>query len=155
MDTSFNIRKALISDAERIYQLSTICNELDVHTPYTYWVVLELFPNHCFVLEADGEIVGFITSIISGNTLFLWQMGVLPEFRRHKYGRDLLERAVDSVPPHFDLKITIDPSNNVSHSLFQSFAEKHNYTFECVREINDDLDESFIRNENVYVLKRR
>jgi L-2,4-diaminobutyric acid acetyltransferase len=140
------IRPVVESDAATLLALAKQCPPLDVHTPYTYWTLSRYFGGTSFVAEVDGRAVGFITSVVSGSTLFVWQIGLLAEHRGSGAAGSLLEavhrRAVELGLS--DIETTITASNGPSNGLFRAYAEKYGATIEVIDEVvvpeHEDLE---------------
>lgn len=140
------IRPVSETDAVLLHRLAVLCPPLDVHTHYTYWVLCHLSGNGCFVAEDDGVPVGFTTSLRDGDSIFLWQIGILPSHR----GTGLSSRLIGAVVEHAgaqgvaELQFSIDPSNVASRAAFAAFAEGTQSSLTRIGSVDlhdDDLDE--------------
>lgn len=118
--------------------LATACAPMDVHTPYTYWVLCTRFSTTCFVLLHDNEPIGFLTAVRNGNELFIWRVGVLPEWRGQGLAQTLIHYIVSLRRPNEDVRLTIAPDNYASLGAFQAYCEKHG--LQLVREPGFDPD---------------
>lgn len=101
---------------------------LDVHTPYTYWVLTNYFAEYCFVAAGrGGKAVGFLTAVVNDGKALIWQAGVLPECAGRKIGQALLdclirrlrERGVSTA------ETTIAGSNAASRALLLHYCERN------------------------------
>lgn len=102
--------------------------EVEVITDFTWMVVHRYFRNLCFVAEVNGEIVGFVTAIRGSadiNVVYLWQIRVLPAFRKQGIASrlimSLIKKLKDIEVAYFE--VSIDPSNIKSLSLFKKTAD--------------------------------
>lgn len=122
------IRRLNSQDIHSIRDLVAKCKPLDLHTLYSYWIIIQYFNKYSFVLESSSQQVGLITSLDkkldSKKILFIWQIGVIPEFRGKKLGEKLLHHLVESALNdginYF--QFSIDPNNTASLKTFQSIA---------------------------------
>jgi L-2,4-diaminobutyric acid acetyltransferase len=104
---------------------------LDLNSSYSYLMMAELFPETCLVVEDCGEIVAFTTGFEfkkSPDTLFIWQIAVKPEYRKHKLAQKMLYHLVEDTGAHY-VQATIEQANKASFGLFESVAEKFNTKF--------------------------
>jgi len=134
-------------------QMAINCPPLDVHTPYTYWVVVNFFSDECFFLVDDDKIVGSIMTLTKGNTIFVWQIAILEEYRSKGYSAMLYGSVFEYGKEHGMKKImvSIDPGNKRSLAALYSFCEKNAYTVEVSGDIDIDIpDESCKEFEDLY-----
>ena len=109
-----NCRNATIADLEVIHQVETVCfppNEAASLTSLSKR--LQVFPHHFWLLENEGQIIGFINGMVSNNKtisddMFVqadlhnengsWQsvfgLAVLPAFRRKGYAEKLIAHLI-------------------------------------------------------------
>jgi L-2,4-diaminobutyric acid acetyltransferase len=125
----YNIRRAKRGDLEGIYALVKETRVLDVHTPYTYWVMNEGYEKLMLVADNGGEIIGYVGGLSAfrePNATFIWQIGVLPSWQRRGIGMALLDKFVESSIKIGATKIytTISDQNEASLLLFASFTQK-------------------------------
>jgi hypothetical protein len=59
-------------DSETLFNLAKNNPPLDVHTPYTYWVIAKYFSDTSFILEQNGVPIGFITALETPEFIFIW-----------------------------------------------------------------------------------
>lgn len=151
------VRGLASEDSELLLRLARACPPLDVHTPYTYWVVSHLFAGTSFVLMdgASGRTAGFLTGIPSGDgrTLFCWQVGVLPEYRGWG-GSGLLFGAAARqarVLGMTRMETTISPENPISRAALGGFVLREDLTAETVRDI-DVPERGEDPNETLYAI---
>lgn len=125
-------RRAVEADAVALGGIARQCPPLDVHTPYTYWVLATFFSETCMVAEADGEPVGMLLSVPFRNSLFLWQYGVLPERRRQGIATRMLSiTAMEAkLAGREQVVATVTPGNSASLEALGSVASRLGFWFE-------------------------
>lgn len=139
----YTLRNATESDAPRLRRLAQLCPPLDVHTPYTYWVLAKYHGKSSFVLEQDGRPVGFITALEAPSAVFIWQIGILPDHR----GQGLSYRLIDAVLGYArgvskPLEVTIAADNDASNAAFTGACQKASAALEALdRVVVTDLDD--------------
>ena len=89
------LRNAAGSDAGLLRHMARSCPPLDLHTSYTYWVAAEYFGSGSYILEDDGICAGYIMTVQTPETIFVWQIGILPEYRGRGLSRRLIDRVLD------------------------------------------------------------
>ena len=121
------IRKPLADDGFHIHQLIAQSPPLDLNSTYSYYLMCDHFRDSCVVAEADGAIVGFISSYRlpqRPDHLFVWQVVVDHEYR----GNQIASRMLDALIQRFDgeeirfIEVTVNPSNSASRALFERLA---------------------------------
>ena len=120
-----SLRRAGAADLEGIRSFVAGSPPLDLHTPYTYWVLLHWFSDYCFVAEEEEEFAGFLTALpVPDSSLFIWQIGVAHRFRGQGVGTRLLEAAVGKAREKGAGRIcfSIEAGNAGSLGLFRRFA---------------------------------
>ncbi len=128
---SGTVRETRPDDATAICQLAAELKPLIQHTPYTYWVLCNYAHRRAFVAEKDGQLVGFVTSVLSDAdppVLLVWQLGVVPEAR----GTGLADRLLDRVAQAgrrsgaTAIEATIEEDNPASRRAFERLASRLN-----------------------------
>lgn len=143
---SYQIRNASHEDGKLMRWLAKECGTLDLHTPYTYWVNANYFAQSCFIMEKDGEPVGYLMAIDTPETVFAWQIGVKKEFRGQGLSFGLIEACVDyarSVKKN--VEVTIAKENLASYHSFVSACKKLGLRMERMDEaiVKDLVEPSF------------
>lgn len=149
----YSVRNVSDADAALLRHLSKMCPPLDVHTPYTYWVIAKYHAFSSFILECDSNPIGFITALDTHETVFIWQIGILEEYRRKGLSEMLISAVFNySKSVSKDLEVTIAAENKASKSAFLSICKKQNAAIEEneVIEIRDLDDYSFKETEIKY-----
>lgn len=144
-------------DGPVVRKLAADCTTLDLHTPYTYWVICNFFGGVGSLLKEDGKPVGYIMNLISGEKFFIWQIGVLGEYRR----RGLATRLIDASVSHArrkgarEILVTIAAENQASYRTFQNYCQSKGLPFEKAgdAEIKDLVDKDFRECETVYRIR--
>lgn len=121
------VRPALEGDGALLWELARAAGTLDLNSPYAYMMTCRNFADTCAVAEVFGMPAGFVAAHrvpVRPHTLFVWQVGVLPEFR----GLGIAKRLLDSLMGQPGcagvraLEATVTPGNAASKALFASFA---------------------------------
>lgn len=142
------IRNGNVADIDNIRKLVQSLPPLDLHTSFSYWVLLAYFPHLFFVAVDDraGEIIGFVSGIVSpddARVCYLWQLGVRQDRRRSKCAALLTEyflqaaRRLHCRAIHF----SIAPQNMLSLNTAKRFSDRHALAIRKVGDvhINDSL----------------
>ncbi|WP_142847459.1 diaminobutyrate acetyltransferase [Telmatospirillum sp. J64-1] len=115
-----------------MWELVRAAGTLDLNSCYVYLMLARWHAATSIVAEAaddeNGPLAGLITAYRlpeQPDHLFVWQVGVAPEYR----GIGLAGRMLDSLVRRLDpaplmVETTISPSNTASQSLFRSFARR-------------------------------
>lgn len=150
----YTLRNINESDHAIMRSLAKKCPPLDLHTQYTYWVNAAYFPDCSFILESDGEPVGYIMTVENSRILFIWQIGILPEHRGKGLSGQLISACLDyAASCGKKIQVTIAEDNIASYRSFLSACEKKGYKPEKVDTVrvtdNDDpgFEECEIRYE--------
>lgn len=118
------------SDVAQLHFLAEKCPPLDVHTHYTYWVICKFFSASSFLLSVENENVGYITAIETENIIFVWQIGILEQYRGQGYSHLLIDSVVDYAKrKQKNLAVTIAEENKVSFSAFNNYCVKNGLSF--------------------------
>ncbi|WP_017473534.1 diaminobutyrate acetyltransferase [Amphibacillus jilinensis] len=134
-------------------QLWRLVNQttLDNNSAYKYIMMSHYFTDTCVVAKNDQHVVGFITGFISPkqpDTVFVWQIGVDPEYSGRGIGSSLLTTLMDQVKDKGVnyIEATITPSNKASQALFKKFASHH----QAVCNIQSFFTEDLFPNNSEY-----
>lgn len=125
--SSFALRKPEPRDGSEIYGLVERCKPLDVNSRYAYMLVSYHFRDTSVVAESSDGIVGFISGYLpptSPDALFIWQVAVDPQARRHGLAKTMLREILSRQNLHriVFLETTVTPTNLASATLFRSLA---------------------------------
>ena len=125
------IFQAYSKDYDIFYHSASVNKPLDVHTPYTYWVVLNLFNDCCFYIKENDEIIGTIMCVKNNKKIFIWQIAVMEKYRKKGYSHKLYDCVFNYAKNNNYRKIclSINPQNENSYYAIQKYCLKHNYSF--------------------------
>jgi L-2,4-diaminobutyric acid acetyltransferase len=123
------IRSLKPQDIGTVRELIDYCKPLDLHTPFTYWILSEYFNNTCLVLEDDDIIVGYTGGMKSSSldgVFYLWQIGLMPDYRGKGYFSMLLDSIVEEVKRLgcHSLEFSVLSDNYQSINAFSNYAKK-------------------------------
>ncbi len=127
--TIINIEPATKEDAPAIHRLVEACKTLDHNSRYLYLLLCTHFNRYTLTAKTnDGTLAGFASSYPHpklNNTLFIWQVGVSPDYRKHGIGsrliHDLISIACESGMTY--IEATVTPSNRASINMFKKMAK--------------------------------
>lgn len=148
-----SIRNVTTKDSELLRNICKQCPPLNVHTPYTYWVMCKYYSDSCFILLDDNKPIGYIISIETDTCLFFWQIAVLEEYRGKGYSQLLIDKImIYAISIYKDIEVTIDPNNIASNSAFSKYCIEHDWSFEKIDECKFTSDDNslFFEYEIVY-----
>ena len=123
------LRRPVLADGLLVWELVRLSGTLDLNSCYLYLLLCDQFADTCVIAQQGDQIQGFVTAYIrpdKSDTLFVWQVGVLPSARgkglakamlRHLWGRDVC-RSLKW------LEATVSPSNQPSRNLFAAMASE-------------------------------
>jgi len=123
------IRSLESRDIAAVRELIDYCKPLDLHTPFTYWILSEYFNNTCLVLEDEDIIVGYTGGMKSSSmegVFYLWQIGLMPDYRGKGYFSMLLDKIIEKVKSlncnYLEFSVLSD--NYQSINAFSNYAKK-------------------------------
>ena len=155
------IRKLRESDIEDLRKFVNDNKPLELHTPFTYWVLSKYFKNTCLVMEDNEMIIGFATGFKSNSeedTFYIWQIGISDENRGKNYASLLLDNMF-KIAKELDCKriqFSVAPDNNSSYKAFHKFASKNSLS---LKDIGDVKYEDYLTDkkefENLYEIEIR
>lgn len=152
--TNIAVRNITKEDGPILRKLASDCGPLDVHTPYTYWVVSSFFGETGFVLEEEEKPIGYIMNLQKNDILFIWQIGILSEYRGNKFTRKLLDAVFKYARENGikEILVTIASENKTSYFSFEKYCQLNKMVFEKAKEvkITDLIDEGFCECEIMY-----
>lgn len=130
-------------------ETSKKCDYLGVHTPYSYWVVCNFFGDSCFMIKDQENIIGTIMTVRNKDTLFVWQIGVMEEYRRKGYSQILYDAVLNFARQNGQTKIamSVDLENQASFRSINRFCKRNNLLSKQVGSVDivlpeEDYDES-------------
>ncbi len=155
MKASMYIRHLKEDDAPLLRNIAYKCPPLDVHTPYTYWVICRFFAKSSFIVEDNNMPIAYIAALETDDTVFIWQIGIIEKYRRKHISSLLIDNVVKyAEEKHKSVSVSIDKSNTASNAAFQSYCSTHSYTLQCIGSLSlyDLSDPLFSENEEIYTL---
>ena len=153
--SDITIRRAYEQDTNPIYNLVPELAPLTYHTRYTYWNLFRNFGNVCFVALDQDQPVGFITShptTTPENEWFIWQAGIVSEFR----GKGLIDKLQDRVVSiaresgAIALTTSIESDNPRSLGAFTRMAIRLGTSIEEISRFNLDSEDKTSAPEVLY-----
>ncbi len=135
------IRKCEIEDMDAIKKVVSHSRGLLHNNNYTYWMLLYNFGDTCYIAQHHNEKVGFISGMKNCNrdaTFFIWQLGVLPKYRRKGYATKLIRAIIRIAKKQKCRKVhfTIEATNHISEQVFYNFAKLDGYQLKRLNEID-------------------
>lgn len=113
-------------DGMILYELAKKNKPLDVHTPYTYWVIAKYFGNTSFLMFDDGRPIGYITSVYNGQKLLIWQICVSEEYRGKNYAQSLIDLVFEqALNLELSVEVAISDDNGTSKAAFEKYCKEH------------------------------
>lgn len=137
-------RASTAKDGIAVWQLVSQAGTLELNTAYFYLVFCSEFKETCLVAECDNQIVGAIIgyrSPASADTIFCWQIGVLPAWQGQGLASKMLNAWADTSqrPWLRYVTATVAEDNAASERLFKRFAKAQDATCEVVPYFTSDL----------------
>lgn len=129
-DTALTFRAAVPDDGKAMWSLVKAMGGLELNTAYFYILYCLDYADSCLVAEQDGELAGFVLGHRPPerqDALFVWQVGVSPDFRKQGLAGRMIEALLkrQSRPVHW-LEATVTPDNAASRRLFSGLARRLN-----------------------------
>lgn len=157
--TTVKLRTLTLADVGTLYDLAGACPPLEQHTYYTYWMLAAASHQISFIAEVDGKPVGFMTSMMSPESAVLWQLGVVPAYRKQGIGKKLLEATVDALLDRGarDFLVTATLGNDASLSTMKSLARQRGWGFELEGSLTmpPRAGETELQRENIFRMTPR
>jgi len=121
-------REPTVEDGEAIWRLVRGTGTLAENSPYSYLMFCRSFADTCIVAEAGDRLAGAVIAYAPPQTpdvLFVWQIVVHPDYRRHGLGIRMLDQLLDRPACAWigRVEATVTPSNEASMGLFTKLAE--------------------------------
>ena len=156
-----DIRNASIKDLDRIYELETACfSPAEAATYDALKQRLEVFPNHFWLLERDGELVAMVNGMTTNNGnledlmyrdaslhnedgkyQMMFGVETRPDQRRKGYASILMKEAIK------------DCRNDSRKGVILTCKEEHVPFYEKLGFINNGVADSNHANETWYLMK--
>ena len=144
-----SIRTVSVSDVSDVRVFVDRCKPLTLHTAVTYGVLFRNFSELCFVFEDNERIIGFLAALRGtshSDAVYVWQLGVSADMRGQGISHKLLDALAQSSKSIgiSKLHVGIEPSNDVSLKVFESYARKQNQSLKEIGQVDfaDELSRS-------------
>lgn len=127
---SIVVRRPRARDAASVRHMITELGVLEPISCYGYLLLCTHFASTCLLAEQGAELMGCVLAYRPPNqrdSVFVWQVGVLPSARGLGLGRRLLSSLIEQPrcrSARF-LTATVSPDNEASLGLFRGFARAH------------------------------
>jgi len=115
----------------RLYEIVSKCPPLDLNSKYAYFLIGEHFSKTSIVVTDGQDIIAMTSAYVNPqkeDTLFIWQVAVLPEYRGmnlgHKMINEILKRPLLKKIKY--LETTITEKNTASKKVFLNLAKNLN-----------------------------
>lgn len=147
------IRNVVESDNAILRYMAGKCSPLDVHTLYTYWIICKFYSKGSFILLSDDQPAGYIMSIETGEEVFVWQIGLLSEYRGKGYSNMLIDKVISYARAmNKNVGVSIALANKASYGAFSSYCRSNGLSFENdgSLSIRDMIDSSNDEDEQIY-----
>jgi L-2,4-diaminobutyric acid acetyltransferase len=124
---NMHFRTPSIEDGLAVWRLVQATGTLEVNTAYFYLIFCEEFQNSCLLAEQDGQVVGVVLGFRrpkSIETLFCWQIGVLPSARGQGLAKQMLKAWIRLAGNESVTRVqaSVAKDNVASDRLFRAFA---------------------------------
>ncbi|MFD5178271.1 diaminobutyrate acetyltransferase [Nocardia sp. NPDC058379] len=123
------LRPPRLGDGAQLWRIARDSQVLDVNSSYAYLLWCRDFAATSLVADSDGRAVGFVIGYVrpeAPDTVFVWQIAVVAEFRGRGLAGRILHTLLDAVAPAgiTTLETTISPGNTASQALFAAVARE-------------------------------
>lgn len=131
------MRSPRLEDAARLWRALAEIGKLERNSCYAYLLLCSHFAETCLLAEHGGALTGFVLGYrLPGDpeTMFIWQVGVVPAERQTGLARALLHSLLEQ-PACRGIRFvtaTIDLTEVAPRALFRSFARDRGVTCEEV-----------------------
>jgi predicted GNAT family acetyltransferase len=139
------------------FDLANRCQPLDLHTPFTYWVISKYFGKNSFILESNNQNIGFITSIYNDQFFCIWQIGIIDEYRKKGLSTLLIDKAINyAVAKNYKtIQVSIAPNNKDSYCSFVNYSIQKGYSMTKVSDLTvlDSIIQNFEEQEDLFEIE--
>lgn len=126
-ERELTIRRPFVQDGADMWRLTGETKALDINSVYAYLMMCDMFADTCAVAFLNDRLAGIVTGYrkpAAPDTLFIWQIGVHPDYQGEGIGkrliRNLLEREALSDIRY--VEATVGTGNEPSRQLFVRLA---------------------------------
>jgi diaminobutyrate acetyltransferase len=139
------LRNVRSEDAELLRSVAGETPPLEIHTPYTYWVMCNYQRESSYILTINDEFAGYVLCVSNKNTIFIWQICILSKFRDKKLSHVLIDKIfTDASVTRKNIQMTIVESNTKSLTMFQNACRRHGARIGVIDVIANNHDEKEI-----------
>ncbi|NLJ72782.1 MAG: diaminobutyrate acetyltransferase [Syntrophomonadaceae bacterium] len=126
---NINYTMPAVEDGSKVWELINNTKGLDLNSAYSYLILCKYFSNTCVIAKVAEKIVGFVSAFHlpdNEEVLFIWQVAVATDYRRHNIGLNMLKYLIarPSCAKIRFLEITVNPSNKAAYSLYVKLADQ-------------------------------
>lgn len=122
------IRRATLDDLESVHQIETLSFEDGSYPPFVLRQLFDISHDYFLVAEEDDSIIGYVLGNITKNTNQGWllSLGVHPDARGKKLGRQLTEKLVELLENDLSTEIclTVHPDNEIAKKIYEKLGFK-------------------------------
>lgn len=127
-DAALTFRSARPEDGKVMWSLVKAMGGLELNTAYFYILYCLDYADTCLVAEQAGQLAGFVLGHRPpgrDETVFVWQVGVSPDFRKQGLAGRMIEALLHQQPRAVRwLEATVTPDNTASRRLFSGLARR-------------------------------
>lgn len=128
-----SIRSPRLTDGSQVADLIKKIGTLEPNTTYAYLLLCHHFQQSSLLLEHKNQLIGAALGYRNPqnpSALFLWQIGVLGDYRGRGYACFLLDSLIRKQSDLRFVEATISPLNHGSRRLFERVARLHRVSFQ-------------------------
>lgn len=154
---TLNIQKPDITDGKEIWKLIKRTGNLDLNSEYCYFMLSDLFREHCAVVKSpdENDILGYVSCIPRQNdsqTLFVWQVCTDPRIQKRGMAKKMIQFVIENQSEKVAyIEATISDDNAGSQALFSSLAKS--YQAEIKKELYIDARDFNNSHESEYIYR--
>ena len=106
----------------------SLCPSLDNNSLYLYLLFCSHFDKYTLTAKSEGNLIGFVSAYQHPkhtDTLFIWQIAVLPKYRKLGIASEMVARLIElaSWDSISYIEATVTPSNIASLNMFKKIAK--------------------------------
>lgn len=140
MNKKIIIRRAILLDAEKIFQIEKSCfGEAEATVRESFEQIIGNKNYYIYVLCYEGEIAGFYCAILDGDRAHLADLAVSPDLQKRGLGSLLLNHCLKKIKGNKcqSLILTVRTMNYSAQKLYKKKGFKE---VECIRNYYGDED---------------
>lgn len=128
------IRRATLDDLEIVHQIETLSFDDGSYPPFVLRQLFDISHDYFLVAEEEGRILGYVLGNITktSNQGWLLSLGVHPDARGNKIGRQLTKKLVELLENDLSTEIclTVHPDNESAKKIYEVLGFKPVKIFE-------------------------